>query len=175
MPNETANPEPAEPPSSAPKPEPTALLLLPKRDGKLSEPVVLPARIGRGGRSTGLFLIPGSGDTEQVPITGSTIAAKAGGFYKATAQGRYWLKKPIPRGWVTVYVAGNPEPITDQSPQGMTALHFENQVGGLGANALKGGLKPATQISNLGKIVLGIGVAVGLFIGAVMWYKQRFP
>lgn len=49
--------------------------------------------------------------------------------FVAESESRLWLPRTVRRGWVTVYVQGDPEPVTTREPRGMGTVLLGRLIG----------------------------------------------
>ncbi|MHB8632758.1 MAG: hypothetical protein ACYDBQ_02155 [Thermoplasmatota archaeon] len=79
-------------------------------------------------KATGIVLNR-NGSAHVATIKEASFKANGDERYVAEPVGRFWIQKRIPRGWVQVYVQGDPEPVTTREPKGYGAEMLESLVG----------------------------------------------
>jgi len=80
---------------------------------------------------------------DQVKAKGHSAVAESGRYMRRPLD-LYWLNEPIPRGWASFHVEGDPEAITEREPVGYGAMHLEYYLGGHLSSIVQGGFKPDT-------------------------------
>jgi hypothetical protein len=107
-------------------------------------------------------------------IDGLHIWAKSGA-YTPTAGSRFWLPKSIGPGFVTLFSAGNPEPITRVAPKGFGSAHWAHLVGGKLTQLAMGAFEPPTTglaVKPWVKWAL-LGLVVALVVGVILYESTQ--
>lgn len=109
------------------------------------------------------------------PIREGTIQDNDGGCRVAEPSGRFWLERPIPAGWLTVYVGADPEPVTDREPKGYDSRTLEMLRGNYSLHLVGGGLKKKVTFSGL-SVPLMVGTLTVLLVLGAAWfiYRRRY-
>lgn len=124
-----------------------------------------------------IFPKGGSGDVTFVAITAPQFKAMTPpGIYEARSNARFRIPKWIPPGaYITPYIQSNPEPITAQSPNGFTAEHIHNMVGGATQELADGAWARAlgfTAPNRKRLLILLAALVVGYFV--LQWYRNEY-
>jgi hypothetical protein len=132
--------------------------------------------LGRPGKapSTGLVLKP-SGAGEAVEAAGRFVEA-AEGTYVVRSEARFWIDKPLPAGWVTLWAEGNPEPLTLDGKQlradALTADSLEFLLGSIPARVVLGALQGRREGWQLPNVWVMAAIGLGLLTTAWLVGKK---
>lgn len=122
--------------------------------------------------STALILQK-KGDVEIVKVEGQKVDASSGAYVVETAK-KFWIGRRIPVGWLTVYVEGNPDPVSERPPIGYDAQTVEVLTGPYIMHVVGAGFQKRFRLKEWQVWALvGVGF-VGLVVVGVIWYKRRF-
>lgn len=107
---------------------------------------------------------------------GPTVQGPNGGLHVREAGARFWVPRRIPAGWLTIYVEGDPEPITTREPLGYGDKTLEMLVGKYTLHLVGGGLKTRVNIPKgwIVPVLVGLAFTAGI-LGVGYWiYKARY-
>lgn len=124
------------------------------------------------------FIIPKAGiDATILPLNRPHFKAMTPpGIYEARSSARIRVPKWIPAGaYLTVYNQGNPEPVNDQTPNGFTAQHVHNAVGGLTQELVSGSWAAALGLTTTNRKRLFLfALALGAGYLLLRWYQSNY-
>jgi hypothetical protein len=112
-----------------------------------------------------LVLGPG-GRTEVLPERGP-VAHGHHGAYLPKDQGRYWLQKPIPAGWIQIFPFENPGPVADGKVLYLTARDVEMVMGKMPARLVGLAFHGRAAPFSLRRALI---IASAIFIGLALTY-----
>jgi hypothetical protein len=124
------------------------------------------------GDTTGIVLKP-NGTAETFPLQ-DRLNRSPTGAYVAEHHALFWLDQPLPRGYISVYVEDNPEPISEREPKGYNAKFLDIVTGSWPVHVVGGGFEGTHKTMKLGKIIIFGIVVLGLIVSGYMWYQERF-
>lgn len=125
----------------------------------------------RADRHTAVVL--GARGSVQVESVEDAFTGIRSGFYVTDARSRFWLARPIRRGWVTVFVEGNPEAVTERKPVGFTAENLRQVMGPYPVRVVMAGAESARGSFTLKRVVLVVAILVSMVVAGVVWYNQK--
>ncbi|MCA1818511.1 MAG: hypothetical protein LC620_00400 [Halobacteriales archaeon] len=115
------------------------------------------------------------GDAEVYPVTHLPIVKReGGGLYKKEGYARYWLRKPIPAGWVTVWLETDPEPVSMREPVGYGPKTLDLLTGSHIVHVVGGGFQGTFKVTRWMVWVIVAGIAVAAAMGIYAWYRSKF-
>ncbi len=114
------------------------------------------------------------GTATTYPAHGDAIEDRDGGRRVLEAGARFWLDRPIPAGWLTVYVSNDPEPITHRDPAGYDARTVGMLAGNYALHLVGGGLKKNHAFRLSAPILIGALVFVFVLGAAYYVYRRRY-
>lgn len=128
------------------------------------------------GQTRTSLILGRAGATIVQPIKGSTVKNDEGGEHVIEAQSHFWLRKPIPAGWLVVHTITDPEPMTLREPKGYGPHAVEMLVGpylprawGAGQNVPRG-IPKWVWYAVAG--VVGL-LTIGVVVGIIFWKKYQ--
>jgi hypothetical protein len=105
-------------------------------------------------------------------IENGWLKTKDGRRVKKAPNQTLYLQRPLKAGPITIWLPNNPEPITEQSPRGLTDEMLLALPGGGLRNALQAGNRDGLKLGAAGKWGLVILIVIG-FVAALVWLWSR--
>jgi hypothetical protein len=115
------------------------------------------------------------GDGELYDVTHLPVVKRdGGGLYKKEAHARYWLNKPIPAGWLTIWVEADPEPVSHREPIGYGPKTLDVLTGSYIVHALGGGLQGQFKVKGWMMWLIGGAIAIAAIVALYVWYRGKY-
>ena len=115
------------------------------------------------------------GDAEVYPTTSLPVVRReGGGLYLKESHARFWLNKPIPAGWVTVWVEDDAEPVSHRQPAGYGPKTLDLLTGSHIVHVVGGGFRGEFKVKGWMMWVIIGCIALAAGVGLYIWYKAKF-